>query len=248
MKALIFNSGAGRRMGGLTAERPKCLLPLSDGETVLSRQLRILSENGISEAVITTGGASEMIYAEAIGSGMKITAVMNEKYAETNYIYSMYLAEGFIADNDILMLHGDLVFDGRIVSKLMDITGSACITDRSAPLPEKDFKGRIRDGRLCEVSVSIFGSDCFALQPMYRLERSAAMAWSGKVREFVNAGKTDVYAENALNGIAEELDIKEVSYSGIFVSEIDTADDYKNVLNGELFYDRTNSIDRTKRI
>ena len=242
MKALIFNSGIGMRMGPLTAERPKCLLPLSDGETVLSRQLRILSENGISEAVITTGGFSEMIYAEAVRSSMKITAVTNEKYAETNYIYSMYLAEKFIADDDILMLHGDLVFDSRIVSRLMDMTGSACITDRTAPLPEKDFKGRIKDGKLCEVSVSIFGNDCFALQPMYRLERSAASAWCEKVREYVNAGKTDVYAENALNEIAEDLDIKEVSYSGIFVSEIDTAEDYKNVLNGELFYDRTNNF------
>jgi len=242
MKALIFNSGIGMRMGPLTAERPKCLLPLSDGETVLSRQLRILSENGISEAVITTGGFSEMIYAEAVRSDMKITAVTNKKYAETNYIYSMYLAEKFIADDDILMLHGDLVFDGRIVSRLMDMTGSACITDRTAPLPEKDFKGRIKDGKLCEVSVSIFGNDCFALQPMYRLERSAAAAWCEKVRKYVNAGNTDVYAENALNEIAEYLDIKEVSYSGIFVSEIDTAEDYKNVLNGELFYDRTNNF------
>ena len=222
MKALIFNSGVGMRMGPLTAERPKCLLPLADGETVLSRQLRILSENGISEAVITTGGFSEMIYAEAVRSGMKITAVMNEKYAETNYIYSMYLAEKFIADDDILMLHGDLVFDGRIVSKLMDMTGSACITDRTAPLPEKDY--------------------CFALQPMYRLENAAVRAWCVKVSEFVNAGKTDVYAENALNMTAEELDIKEVSYSGIFVSEIDTAEDYKNVLNGELFYERTSNF------
>lgn len=242
MKALIFNSGVGMRMGPLTAERPKCLLPLADGETVLSRQLRILSENGISEAVITTGGYSEMIYAEAVRSGMKITAVMNEKYAETNYIYSMYLAEKFIADDDILMLHGDLVFDGRIVSKLMDMTGSACITDRTAPLPEKDFKGRIKNGKLCEVSVSIFGDDCFALQPMYRLENAAVRAWCVKVSEFVSAGKTNVYAENALNIIAEELDIKEVSYSGIFVSEIDTAEDYKNVLNGELFYERTSNF------
>ena len=43
MKALIYNSGTGSRMGKLTEDKPKCLLPLPGGETILSRQLRLLA-------------------------------------------------------------------------------------------------------------------------------------------------------------------------------------------------------------
>ena len=55
MKALILNSGLGSRMGVLTSEHPKCMTEISPRETILSRQLRQISEAGIREVVITTG-------------------------------------------------------------------------------------------------------------------------------------------------------------------------------------------------
>lgn len=55
MKALILNSGLGRRMGVLTSEHPKCMTEVSGRETILSRQLTQLAEKGIEEVVMTTG-------------------------------------------------------------------------------------------------------------------------------------------------------------------------------------------------
>ena len=45
MKALILNSGMGKRMGVLTSEHPKCMTEIKDGETILSRQLTLLKNN-----------------------------------------------------------------------------------------------------------------------------------------------------------------------------------------------------------
>ena len=55
MKALILNSGLGSRMGVLTAEHPKCMTEIAYGETILSRQLKMLVEAGIEDVVMTTG-------------------------------------------------------------------------------------------------------------------------------------------------------------------------------------------------
>lgn len=55
MKALILNSGLGRRMGVLTSEHPKCMTEVSAQETILSRQLHQIAEAGIEEVVMTTG-------------------------------------------------------------------------------------------------------------------------------------------------------------------------------------------------
>ena len=55
MKALILNSGMGSRMGDLTSRHPKCMTELQNGETIISRQLRLLAECGITEIVMTTG-------------------------------------------------------------------------------------------------------------------------------------------------------------------------------------------------
>ena len=55
MKALILNSGIGKRMGALTSEHPKCMTEIDEHETILSRQLKQLQQCEITELVITTG-------------------------------------------------------------------------------------------------------------------------------------------------------------------------------------------------
>ncbi|MCC8052233.1 MAG: phosphocholine cytidylyltransferase family protein, partial [Clostridiales bacterium] len=51
MNALILNSGIGSRMGVLTSEHPKCMTEISRTETILSRQLTMLAQAGITEVV-----------------------------------------------------------------------------------------------------------------------------------------------------------------------------------------------------
>ena len=55
MKVLILNSGMGSRMGLLTSEHPKCMTEISVKETILSRQLKMITDAGINEVVMTTG-------------------------------------------------------------------------------------------------------------------------------------------------------------------------------------------------
>ena len=146
MKAFIFNSGVGSRLGDLTKDKPKALVELKSGETILGRQLRILRSQGIKEIVISTGYKEEMIkeYCLKEFPELHFTFVFNPDYATTNSIYSMYLAENKFQD-DFLIMHGDLVFDEGIVEKLLEEKHRdlVCI-NTEIPKPPKDFKGRIK--------------------------------------------------------------------------------------------------------
>ena len=86
MKALLLNSGLGSRMGALTKNQPKCMTELTDGETILSRQLRLLSDCGIQEAVITTGAFDEAVaeYCKSLELPLDISFVKNPLYDRTN--------------------------------------------------------------------------------------------------------------------------------------------------------------------
>ena len=44
MKAVIFNSGIGKRMGEMTKNNHKSMVVLNNGDTIFERQIRILSE------------------------------------------------------------------------------------------------------------------------------------------------------------------------------------------------------------
>ena len=89
-------------MGVLTSEHPKCMTEISPRETILSRQLSQLAESGISEAVITTGLFDEVLvrYVESLDLPIRCTFVKNERYRETNYIFSIHQAREALRGED----------------------------------------------------------------------------------------------------------------------------------------------------
>lgn len=238
MKVIIFNSGIGNRMGELTKNNPKCMVKLYNGETIFERQIRILSSCGLKDFLITTGPFSEQL--ESISDKYKnlnFTFVNNPKYKETNYIVSMDYLYDYI-DDDVLLLHGDLVFNKKLITKILNNSNkSICLFNENKQLPEKDFKGRFKNNILKEVSINIFDDDCFAFQPLYKLSKSDILAWKKKVREFVLNGIVNVYAENALNEITDNINIYGMSYKDDYIDEIDNYDDYIRVSNEIKYFD-----------
>ena len=233
MKALIFNSGLGSRLGELTANNPKCMVELSNGETIFGRQIRVLTQCGIRDFVVTTGPFEEQLKAVAAGfegRGACFAFVPNPVYRETNYIYSMYLAREELRGEDILLLHGDLVFDAAYVQAILDAPESSLGSVNPAlPLPEKDFKARIADGEVREVGVGIFGDDCTAFQALYKLSAESLDLWLDAVEKFIECGNTGVYAENAANTVFEQMHVKAFSYENHCCEEIDTPEDLVRV-------------------
>ncbi len=230
MKAVIFNSGLGHRMGDVTKSHHKSMTKLADGETIFHRQIRLLSAEGITDFIVTTGPFEEQLKAEAADfPQLHFTFVPNPIYDKTNYIYSMYLAREAM-DDDLLFLHGDLVFNRKLVRDVLTCPDKSVGTvNFSKALPEKDFKGRVRDGKLLEVSIHIFDEDCYAFQPLYKMDKATAAAWIAKVVEFIEKGENKCYAENALNEIFSSLNVRAFSYEGYFIDEIDNMDDYARV-------------------
>ena len=232
MKALIFNSGIGKRMMELTADRPKSMVHLYNDETIFERQIRLLQEAGITEVVITTGPYPEMlkeICSKPCYQNMNFVFPHNEIYDASNYIYSMYKAREYL-DDDILMMHGDLVFDRTLVPSLLkNKEPNTCLINKFKPLPEKDFKGRIVDNELREVGINIFDSNCYAFQPLYKLSKEVMKVWLDNVVKFVENKNINVYAENAFNEVSEGLKIRPVSYHNHFIDEVDNKDDLARV-------------------
>ena len=238
MKAIIFNSGLGNRMGTFTEKNHKSMARLKDGETIFHRQIRLLSAEGIQDFVVTTGPFEEQLKKEAADfPELNFTFVRNDIYDKTNYIYSMYLAREYMKD-DMVFLHGDLVFNRKLVHDVLSCSDENTGTVNFAKaLPEKDFKARIQDGKIMEVSIHIFDEDCFAFQPFYKLNQETVAAWLAKVEEFILKGEDKCYAENALNEIFASLNVRAFSYEGYYVDEIDNLDDYARVTEEILPFD-----------
>ena len=232
MKVLILNSGLGHRMGDITKIHPKCMTQISEFDTILSRQLKMLVESGIKDVVITTGYYDQVLidYCKSLNLPISYKFVKNPIYDQTNYIYSIYCARKELIYDEILLMHGDLVFDKEVLKKVIAYPDSCITVSSTLPLPEKDFKAVIKGNRVIKVGIEFF-DNAFEAQALYHLKKEDWSVWLDKIIEFCENGNTNVYAEKALNEITDMIHIFPMDVRDLLCAEIDVLEDLKNVRN-----------------
>ena len=231
MKALILNSGLGHRMGVLTSEHPKCMTEITNRDTILSRQLKLITNAGIDEVVMTTGYYNEILvnYCKSLDLPLHFTFVNNPLYDKTNYIYSIYCAREVLRDEEIVLMHGDLVFEESVFGDVINYPESCMTVSSTLPLPEKDFKAVVKDGMVKAVGVEFFESAMEA-QALYKLNKPEWNVWLSHIIDFCESGKTKVYAEVALNEITDRCPIHILDVKDRLCTEIDNPEDLAKVM------------------
>ena len=225
MKALILNSGLGSRMGVLTSNHPKCMTEINSKDTILSRQLKQIANSGIKEVIITTGYYDEVLinYCESLDIPLQFNFIKNPIYDNSNYIYSIYCAKDYL-DDDIVLMHGDLVFETEVFEKLLLSESSCMAVSSTLPLPQKDFKAQIKDGKVIRVGIDLF-TDAIEAQALYKLNKEDWKLWLHEIIEFCEKGNTHVYAEEALNALEGRANIMAMDVGDLLCSEVDTPED-----------------------
>ncbi|MCL2187594.1 MAG: NTP transferase domain-containing protein [Defluviitaleaceae bacterium] len=225
MTALILNSGTGTRMGTLTHGKNKCLVEVADGITILDIQLQALLTCGVRDFCITTGPYADALknYVYARYPQGAFSFVHNPIFDSTNYIYSIYLARTQL-QREIIMLHGDLLFDMSVLKDVLAAPHSVMVVDAAQPLPEKDFKAVVENERISKVGVEFFTNAMYA-QPLYKLNKDDRQLWLAEIERFCKRGETHVYAENALNAISHEINIRPLDIKGRNCFEVDNPQD-----------------------
>lgn len=230
MKALILNSGMGNRMGRLTSDCPKCMTDISATDTILSRQLNLIMEAGITEVVITTGYFNDVLinYCKSLNIRLHFNFVHNPIYEKTNYIYSIYCARKYL-DDDILLMHGDLVFEATVLNDILAYPDSCMKVSSTLDLPDKDFKAVVHNGKVEKIGIEFF-KDAMEAQPLYKLNKADWQVWLNEIISFCDNGCYKCYAENAFNQISNKCIVYAFDVKDRLCLEIDTPMDLKVVL------------------
>ena len=114
MKAIILAAGKGSRLKKLTKDRPKCMINIS-GRPLLSYQLEILKSCNINDINIISGYKYEEIPKK------DINLFINENYASTNMVYTLFCAKEILSSNeDILLSYGDIIYTKRLLQNIIN--------------------------------------------------------------------------------------------------------------------------------
>jgi len=223
MKAIILASGTGKRLRPLTDQIPKPLIRVGN-KTLLDYQLESLIKHGIKRVIITTGAFKEKLEQHVLNNyDLKVRFVNNPKYETTNYIYSLWLTRHLI-DSEVLLLHGDVLFDDVLIGKLIDTGDNRALVNREIAPPEKDFKALIAKNRIIKIGVELSGPGACFCAPVYKFSKADFLRWIAEIDNFINRGKVDCYAEDAFNEISQEVALYPL-YFREFCMEIDTVSD-----------------------
>lgn len=122
MQAIILAAGMGKRLGELTKNNTKCMLPVN-GIRLIDRMLTHLSELNLNKVVIVVGYESDNLV-NHIGNRydgkLKIEYINNPIYDKTNNIYSLALAKNYMLEDDTLLLESDLIFEKSMLDLIIN--------------------------------------------------------------------------------------------------------------------------------
>ena len=120
MKALILSAGQGSRLLPLTADKPKCLLPIGPF-CLIEWQLRELMDAGVTEVVVVVGYGADQVE-ETLDRwrrpGLDIRTIFNPFFNVADNLASCWLARHEM-DQDFLILNGDTLFEAAILKTVL---------------------------------------------------------------------------------------------------------------------------------
>ena len=120
-KAIILSAGRGGRLLPLTAELPKCLLPVDADHPVLELQLRMLAQCGIRHVTVMVGfGAKkvERFLAAHPVENLTVHVRYNPFFKTTNTLVTCWLAIPEMTE-DFMLLNGDTLFEAEILRRML---------------------------------------------------------------------------------------------------------------------------------
>lgn len=122
MQAIILAAGMGRRLGELTKDNTKCMLPVN-GVRLIDRFISQLSKYNLSRLVIVVGYEGQKLI-DYIGHRyddvMRIEYINNPIYDKTNNIFSLALAKEKLCEDDTVLLESDLIFEDSVLDKIIN--------------------------------------------------------------------------------------------------------------------------------
>lgn len=121
MQAIILAAGMGRRLGDLTKENTKCMVPVN-GVRLIDRLLGQLSGFSLKRVIIVVGYKGQELK-DYIGhrydDQLKIAYAENPIYDKTNNIYSLSLVKQQLQEDDTLLIESDLIFSDNLFQMII---------------------------------------------------------------------------------------------------------------------------------
>jgi choline kinase len=146
MQAIILAGGKGSRLKPVTGGKAKALVEVG-GRPLILHQLEALADHGIGPVLVIVGYQADEVR-KVIGE--RAETIENERYAETNSLYSLWLARRWIK-GPFVLLNCDLFFDPEILARVVEESGNILAYDSTSSRGQEQTKVAIKERRVVDL-------------------------------------------------------------------------------------------------
>lgn len=150
MNAIILAAGKGNRLGPICSDNPKCLVDI-DGVSLIERQIRALRELGIHDITAVVGFGADRVRHRC---GSELNYIENPQHAQTNSLYSMWLARHLLSDG-FIVLNADVLFHTQLLIDLLATPHEDALLVSYGPISlpgDEEMKVKVRNGLIVDIS------------------------------------------------------------------------------------------------
>lgn len=229
MRGIILAAGRGSRLNGGNGDMPKCLVTVG-GETLLSRNVRILRAAGVDDVTIVVGCAAETVRRTM----PDLTFVENAIFAETNSLYSLWLSrdqltDGFIVMNCDVLLHPQLVAD--LLSSKYEDALLAAYRDEGTEYGDEEMKVQVRCGRVVDISKTMAPEQADGENlGVAKFGPEGARLLIEQADALIKAGDVKAWVPRAFKAFAARRPLHVIGTRGLPWTEIDFPEDYRRAV------------------
>ncbi|MGH9411457.1 MAG: NTP transferase domain-containing protein [Vicinamibacterales bacterium] len=231
MRGVILAAGKGSRLNGTAGDKPKCLVTVG-GVTLIERQIRMLRRAGIDDIAAVVGCQADAVRAEC---GRTITYVENAEFADTNSLYSLWMARALLSEGAVI-LNCDVLFHPVLIEDLLasPFDAALLVAYRNAGEPrfgDEEMKVQVRAGRVVDMAKTLAPENADGENlGVVKFGPSSAPALATILERIVAAGGVRDWAPRAFREFAQDRPLFAIGTRGYPWIEIDFPDDYQRAV------------------
>ncbi|WP_303651781.1 HAD-IIA family hydrolase [Halomarina litorea] len=225
--AVVLAAGIGSRLRPVTLDVPKGCIPVA-GTPILGHQLHAYADAGVSNVVVVVGYLPDRARAvceevAASREDLSVSVVENDRYANTNNLFSLYQAREELAGEPFLLSNGDVVFDPCVVETLLDSDADSAIACDYGTYSEEAMKVTTDgDGHVDHIAKDVPPEAASAVSiDAYRFSREFSTRLFDRGGRLLDDGQYDAWAEVAIDAVLGECEVAPVDIGGARWVEVD---------------------------
>src|SRR5574341_27914 len=217
MRAVILAGGVGSRLDSRSGGRPKALVEIG-GRPLVMHQLEALADHGVGPVLMVVGHKHEMIR-EVVGQ--RVEYLLNERYQDTNSLYSLWLAREWIR-GPFVLLNSDLVFDPEILARVLEEPGNVLAYDSTSSHGREQTKVAIRERRVTDLGKDLPPRSARGESlGLLKFDEEGAKAMLGAAEHLIGEGHDRAWVIEATRAVCRSVPIYGVNVAGLPWAEVD---------------------------